>query len=85
MVDFKDVKKKDDLEIAAYSIDLRKKILDAWENKEGTQRELAKRFKVSLTFIRDFLRRYRETNEIAPKPQGGDRRWRNRPLEAIKS
>ena len=60
--------------MAAYSIDLRKKILEAWENKEGTQRELAKRFKVSLSFIRDFLRRYRETNEIAPKPQGGDRR-----------
>jgi transposase len=58
----------------AYSIDLRKKILSAWENKEGTQRELAKRFKVSLSFIRDFLRRYRETGEIAARPQGGDRR-----------
>lgn len=60
--------------MAAYSIDFRKKILSAWENKEGTQRELAKRFKVSLSFIRDFLRRYRETGEIAARPQGGDRR-----------
>lgn len=60
--------------MAAYSIDLRKKILSAWENKEGTQRELAKRFKVSLSFIRDFLRRYRETGEIAARQQGGDRR-----------
>lgn len=60
--------------MAAYSIDLRQKILSAWQNKEGTQRDLAKRFKVSLSFIRDFLRRYRETAEIAPKPQGGDRR-----------
>ncbi len=59
---------------AAYSIDLRKKILSAWLNQEGSQRELAKRFKVSLSFIRDFLRRYRETGEIKPKPQGGDRR-----------
>jgi hypothetical protein len=24
--------------------------------------------------VRDFLRRYRETNEITAKPQGGDRR-----------
>jgi transposase len=48
MVNFKDVKKGDYLEMAAYSIDLRKKILSAWQNKEGTQRELAKRFKVSL-------------------------------------
>jgi transposase len=60
--------------MAPYSIDLRQKILSAWENKEGTQRELAERFKVSLSFIRDFLRRYRETLEIAAKPQGGDRR-----------
>ena len=58
----------------AYSVDLRTKILSAWQNKEGTQRELAKRFKVSLSFIRDFLRRYRETGEIKAKPQGGDRR-----------
>jgi transposase len=59
--------------MAPYSIDLRQKILSAWENKEGTQRELAERFKVSLSFIRDFLRRYRETSEITAKPQGGDR------------
>jgi transposase len=59
---------------AGYSIDLRTKILSAWQNKEGTQRELAERFKVSLSFTRDFLRRYRETGEIKAKPQGGDRR-----------
>jgi len=47
--------------------------VSAWDNKEGTQRELAKRFKVSLSFIRDFLRRYRETGEIKARPQGGDR------------
>ncbi|WP_373527777.1 transposase [Nostoc sp.] len=27
-----------------------------------------------MSFIRDFLRRYRETGEIVAKPQGGDRR-----------
>lgn len=60
--------------MAAYSLDLRQKILSAWQNKENTQRGLAQRFKVSLSFVRDMLRRYRETNEIAAKPQGGDRR-----------
>ena len=74
MVNFKDVKKRAYLEMAAYSIDLRQKILSAWQNKEGTQRELAKRFKVSLSFLRDFLRRYRETGQIAARTQGGDRR-----------
>jgi transposase len=60
--------------MAAYSLDLRQKILSAWQNKENTQRDIAKRFKVSLSFVRDFLRRYRETKEIEAKPQGGDRR-----------
>ncbi len=59
---------------AAYSIDLRQRILSAWQSKEGSQRELAKRFKVSLAFIRDFLKRYRETGEIAARKQGGDQR-----------
>jgi hypothetical protein len=77
MVNFKDVKKGDYLEMAAYSIDLRQKILSAWQNKEGTQRELAKRFKVSLSFLRDFLRRYRETGEIAARTL-----LRGSPLEA---
>lgn len=27
-----------------------------------------------MSFVRDFLRRYRETKEIAARPQGGDRR-----------
>ena len=48
---------------AAYSLDLRKKILSAWQNQEGSLIELAQRFKVSLAFIRNFLRRYRETGD----------------------
>ncbi len=59
---------------ASYSLDLRKKVLTAWQNKEGSQKHLAKRFDVSLSFVRDLLRLYRETNDITPKPQGGDRR-----------
>ena len=46
---------------AAYSMDLRQRILRAWKAKEGSQRKLAERFKVSLTFIRNFLKRYRDT------------------------
>lgn len=67
--------------MAAYSIDLRQKILSAWQNFEGTQRELAKRFKVSLSFLRDFLRRYRETGEIAARTQGGDGRSKQKGKE----
>ena len=77
MVNIKNVKKEDYLEMVAYSINLRQKILSTWQNKEGTQRELAKRFKVSLSFLRDFLRRYRETGQIAARVL-----LRGSPLEA---
>jgi transposase len=39
-----------------YSIDLRSRVIMAWVAKEGSQRQLAERFKVSLSFIRDLLR-----------------------------
>jgi hypothetical protein len=35
----------------AYSTDLRQKVIDAYKNQEGSQRNLASRFSVSLTFI----------------------------------
>jgi transposase len=42
---------------AAYSIDLRQRILNAYEAKEGSQRTLAKRFQVSLSFVKRLIRR----------------------------
>jgi transposase len=55
----------------ALSVDLRQRILAAYEAKEGTQRQLAVRFKVSLSFIRDLRRHQRETGTVKPKPHGG--------------
>jgi hypothetical protein len=56
---------------APLSLDLRQRIMSADQTEEGSQRQLAKRFKVSLSFIRDLVRRYRETNTIEPKPHVG--------------
>ncbi len=56
---------------APLSIDLRKRIISAYQGKEGSLRQLAKRFKVSLSFIRDLTRRNREMGTIEPKPHGG--------------
>lgn len=56
---------------APLSIDLRQRIIAAYEAKEGSQRQLAKRFKVSLSFIRDLRRHYRETGSVQPKPHAG--------------
>lgn len=56
---------------APLSVDLRQRILTAYEAKEGSQRQLAKRFKVSLSFVRDLMRHHRQTGTVQPKPRGG--------------
>ena len=56
---------------APLSVALRQRLIAAYEAKEGSQRQLAKRFKVSLSFIRDLSRHQRETGTSQPKPHGG--------------
>lgn len=53
-----------------YSVDLRKRVIQAYQAKEGSLRQLAERFKVSLSFVRDLTRRYRETGKVEPHPHG---------------
>lgn len=55
----------------AYSIDLRKRIVHAYENEQITQRELAERFQVSLRCVQMLLKRWREEGTVEPKPHGG--------------
>jgi Transposase and inactivated derivatives len=43
---------------AAYSEDLRRKVVQAYVNREGSLRTVARRFKVSLRFVRDLIQRY---------------------------
>lgn len=56
---------------APLSVDLRQRIMAVYQAKEGSQRQLAERFQVSLSFVRDLTRRYRETGKVEPKPHGG--------------
>lgn len=56
---------------AALSIDLRQRVIAAYQAKEGSQRQLAERFKVSSSFVRDLTRHYRQTGTVEPKPHGG--------------
>ncbi|WP_242031157.1 transposase [Anabaena sp. FACHB-1237] len=51
----------------AYSLDFRKKIFDTYLESGISQRQLAKRFCVSLSFVEKLLKQYRETQSIAPK------------------
>jgi len=51
----------------AYSLDFRQKIIDTYVNDEISQRQLAKRFRVTLSFIQKLLKQHRATGVIAPK------------------
>ncbi len=55
----------------AYSLDLRQKIIDVYEQEEISQRQLAQRFNVALSFIVKLLRQYRTTGNISPLPFKG--------------
>jgi transposase len=54
----------------AYSTDLRTRVIAAWNAKEGNQAQLAERFKVSLSFVKRVLRRYRTSGQTEAKPRG---------------
>ena len=56
-----------------YSIDLRQRVVEAYESGEGTQKEIAELFGVSLSWVESLLRRWRETGSVLPKPHGGGR------------
>jgi transposase len=54
-----------------YSMDLRQRIAAAIDHGDGSFRQIARRFRVSLSFIARLLRRRRQTGTLAPKPHGG--------------
>ena len=55
----------------AYSIDLRQRVVAAYDAGEGTQEQVAARFAVSTSWVRKILRQRRQTGSIEPKPHGG--------------
>ena len=53
------------------SLDLRQRIVDTYNNNEGTIVQIAKRFKVSINSVRRLIKRYSNTGAIAPKSYTG--------------
>jgi transposase len=49
------------------SLDLRERILAAYDNQEGTRAEMADRFRVSLGLVKKLLQQRRRTDDIAPR------------------
>ena len=56
-----------------YSMDLRERVVAACDASDGTRDQIADRFSVSVSWIRDLLKRRRESGSIAPRPRGGGR------------
>jgi transposase len=54
-----------------YSMDLRQRIAAAIDHGEGSFREIARRFRVSLSFIARLLQRRRQAGTLEPRPHGG--------------
>lgn len=54
-----------------YSKDLRERVAAAVDHGEGSQREIARRFRVDLSFVVRLLQRRREAHTLDPKPHGG--------------
>ena len=57
--------------MAAYSLDLRQRIIEAVEKGDKTKREIAEIFSIHESFIYKLLRQQRERGDIAPLPHGG--------------
>jgi transposase len=53
---------------APYSLDLRKKALEAYENGEGSQSEIAERFSISQSTLKLWIRLKSHTGKLNPKP-----------------
>jgi transposase len=54
-----------------YSPDLRQRIVDTVLRGDGTIRQIAERFLVSVSFVTRLLQLYRSTGSVEPRPHGG--------------
>jgi transposase len=57
----------------AYSLDLRERVVAAYEHGSNSIAEIAEQFNVGSTFIKKMLRQKRERGSVAPLAHGGGR------------
>ena len=55
-----------------YSIDLRQKIIEVYEEEKISIRKIAERFRVAKSFVQKLLKQFQKTGDIKPKRQGGN-------------
>jgi transposase len=64
---------------AAASLDLRRRVVEAYRRGEGNYGQIAARFAIGHASVSRWLRRERETGDVAPRPHGGGRTRRISP------
>ena len=57
------------LSMKPYSLEFRKKIILAYEVESVSMRQIARDFRVALSFVHKLVKQYRETGSYAPKPR----------------
>jgi transposase len=57
-----------------YSLDLREKLIAAWQERGLAIEELSSLFGVGTATVKRWQRLHRETGSVAPRPHGGGRR-----------
>ena len=69
-----------------YSLDLRERVVAAYDQKVGTVPQVAQLFQVSVSWVKKLLRQRRKTGTLAPKPHGGGwtPRFQGESLERLK-
>jgi transposase len=53
--------------VQPYSLEFRQRIIDIYAEGNTSQRQLAQRFRVALSFVQKILKQYRETGSIEPQ------------------
>lgn len=59
--------------MAPLSLDLRARILEAYQRGEGSVRELAERFMVAPKTVQTYRKLWKKTGSVRPRPHGGGR------------
>ena len=54
-----------------YSLDLRQRVVRAYEQGQSSIAQIAAQFNVGPTFVKKMLRQNRETADLSPRPHGG--------------
>jgi transposase len=55
----------------AYSLDFRQKIIETYQQEKISFRQLARRFRVSLSFIVKLIKQWKQSGSLNPLPHGG--------------